>query len=200
MFNFLKRDKERIFWKWFVKNKSRVEIFIQSDFSDYSTYKELSRKMKNYNSNLFPEITMTETNKFVLIITPDGNEVGIKPTENLFDSRPKIENWIIEKYRQPCDEIELNFEGINYSLNDIEVIPKFKDDGKVDLNVFVKNIDRNKSKYENLAHLYFDHVLGEYNSMTKIECVNFHDLDQNKSNEKRIGLLELRKMMERNLP
>ena len=199
MFNLLKKDKEAIFWKWFVKNKSKIEIFIQSDFSDYTIYNKLTKNIKSYNSILFPEITMTEKHEFVLVITPDGDIKGIEPTKILFDSKPEIENWIIQKYRQPCDEIVLNFNGIKYPSSDIEIIPEFEDKDKVDLRIFIRNLKKDEQKYKSLAFLYLDHILGEFNSITKVRYIDFFNLEESQSVEGGISLLELRRQIEHKL-
>ena len=199
MFNLRKSDKEKDFWNWFVKNKSEIEKFIDSDFSDYSIYNQLTRKLKPYSSILFPELTKNENDEYVLIITPDGDEKGIEPTKKLFDKHPKMENWLVRKYRQPCDEIGLNFDGVEYPSRDIEIIPEFEDKDKVDLRIFVRNLNKDEKRYRSLAYLYLDHILGEFNSITKIRYVDFYHLDDGKSVKGGIGLLELRKLIEEKL-
>jgi hypothetical protein len=196
MFEFLKRNKEEQFWDWFVKNKSEIEIFLDSKSTDYTIYKALTKKLKNYNSILFPELTKTENNKYVLIITPDGNSEGIEPTKVLYREHPEIENWIVKKYRQPCDEIRLNFDGIEYPSSDIEIIPEFDNADKVNLNLFVRNLTKDENRYKSLAYLYLDHILGEFNTITKIGYVNFYHLDEDKRVKGGIGILTLRKLIE----
>lgn len=199
MFNLRRKDKEAIFWEWFVKNKIRIENFLDSDLSDYTEYKKLTQKLKSYNSILFPELTKTENDEYVLIITPDGAEEGIEPTKKLFSHCPQIEKWIVKKYRQPCDEIGLSFNGIEYPSSDIEILPEFEDESKVDLKIFVRHLNKDEKRYKSLAWLYLDHILGEYNSITKIRYVDFYHLNENKSVLGGISLLELRKLIEQNL-
>ncbi len=198
MFHLFIRDKEGDFWNWFTKNKTKIELFMDSDFSDYSMYNHLTKKLKSYNAILFPELTKTEGDQYVLIITPDGDEKGIEPTNKLFGKHPKLENWIIKKYRQPCDEIALNFDGIEYPSSDIEIIPEFEDN-KVDLRIFVRNLNKDEKRYKSLAYLYLDHILGEFNSITKVRYIDFYHLEEDKSVENGIGLLNLRKLIEERL-
>jgi len=37
--------KEEDFWKWFRMNKSKIETFMESDFSDYTIYNQLTKKI-----------------------------------------------------------------------------------------------------------------------------------------------------------
>lgn len=172
---------------------------MDSDFSDYTIYKRLTKQLKSYNSILFPELTKTQDGIYVLIITPDGDEKGIEPVQKLFESRPAIENWIVKKFRQPNDEIDLNFDGIEYPSSDIEIIPIFADQDRVDLEIFVRNLNQDEGKYKALAFLYLDHILGEFNTITKIRYVDFFHLDKDQSVKGSIGLLELRKLIEEKL-
>ena len=192
-----KNEKE--FWKWFLKNKFKIESFMESDFSDYSIYNQLKKEIKRYDSILVPELTKTEMDEYVLIITPNGNKDGMEPVRRLFDNHPKIENWIIKKFRQPCDDIRLNFDGIEYPSSDIQIIPILEDEKKFDLRIFVRNLDIDEKRYKSLAFLYLDHILGEFNSISKIRYIDFYHLGIDKFVEDGISLLELRKLIEEKL-
>lgn len=203
MFGFLKkntRTKEQKFWDWFIKNKVGLEKFITSDLTDYRLYNRLTREIKKCNPLLFPEMTISKDNKFVLIITPDGMRDGIVPTQNLFDKKPEVGNWIIKKFRQPLDTVELNFDGIEYSLSEIKVEHYVDyDREKVDIQVFVKGFDEKDTRMESLAWLYLDHVLGEYNTITKVGAVIFSDWKNVEKENDLLSLFELRKLIEREL-
>lgn len=199
MFNLLKKDKEESFWNWFKKNRFHIEKFMDSDFSNYTVYDQLTNRLRSYNSILSPELTKTEKDEYVLIITPNGDGKGIEATKKLFDRHPKIENWIVKKFRQACDEVRLNLDGIEYSSSDIEIIPEFEDEDKVDLEIFVRNLNKDERRYKNLAYLYLDHILGEFNSITKVRYIDFYHLDEHESVEGGIGLLKLRKLIEEEL-
>lgn len=203
MFNFLKSKSitpEEKFWDWFVKNKAKVEEFIVSNNRDYGIYNQLTKEIKKYNPLLFPEITMTEFDQYVLIITPDGLIDGIPPTQSLFDKKPDIENWLVRKFRQPTDEIDLNFNGVEFPSHDIEILPVINnEEDKIDIRVFIRDMNRDEKNYQSLAFLYLDHILGEFNTMTKIGFVDFYHLDHDKSIKNSISILELRKLIDREL-
>ncbi|WMJ75526.1 hypothetical protein RCC89_20530 [Cytophagaceae bacterium ABcell3] len=111
-----KISKEEAFWNWFLENKTKIEEFLDSNEKDFSIYNELTDRIQEYNELLFPELTKTNEGKYVLIITPDGIEDGVLPTQKLGESHPKVKNWIVKKFRQPRDEIFLSFNGVEYSL------------------------------------------------------------------------------------
>jgi len=203
MFEFLNRNRltgEQKFWNWFLKNKIGLEKFITSDLTDYRLYNQLTKEMKKYDSLLFPEITMTKDDEFVLIITPDGMPKGVLPTKKLFEGKPEINNWIIKKFRQPTDEIGLNYEGIDYPSSEIEIIPEIDNEkDKINIRVFIRNMDLDKKKYQSLAWLYLDHILGEFNTISKIGNIDFYNLEKDKSVEGGMSILEFRKLIETEL-
>jgi hypothetical protein len=135
-----------------------------------------------------------------LIITPDGLKEGVEPTEKIVTNKPYLKNWVIKKFRQPVNHINLKFNGIAYPLSDIQVLHKILPaQGKLDINVFITNMDQDEKKYQQLAFLYLDHILGEFNVITKIRYIDFHHLDEDKSIKGAISLLDLRKLIEQEL-
>ncbi|MEP7238091.1 MAG: hypothetical protein ABI685_09510 [Ferruginibacter sp.] len=196
----ISKNPEEKFWDWFIKNKEKIEKFIDSDHSNYSIYNKLTVEIQKYNTILVPELTKTEDDKYVLIITPDGIKGGVEPTKKLAEVSPEIDNWVIVKFRQPTDKITLNFKGLEYPSSDIEILPEIDHDKEiVDIHVFIRNMNKDEGLYQSLAFLYLDHILGEFNSITKIGYIDFHHLDENKQVENGITLLELRNLIADNL-
>ena len=205
MFKLFKKKEEtninpqEEFWGWFLDHKSDLEKFIDTKDRNYLIYNLLSKEIKKYNHNLHPEITKTD-GKYVLIITPDGKKEGVQPTKKLFENHPKIENWIVKKFRQPKDKIHLNFNGIEYPSSDIEIYPELiKEEDKVDIQVYIKNRDKDIKNHQSLAFLYLDHIIGEFNTITKVRYIDFYNLKENEAVEDSISILELRKLIEKEL-
>lgn len=115
------KDPEGIFWDWFHENKKNHEKFIDSNKSDTIFY---PIKLKVYNNLLSPELTKTNNGEYVLIVTPNGIKDDIEPTQKLAEAHPDLKNWIIKKFRQPRDEVTLNFKGLTYPSTDISIIPE----------------------------------------------------------------------------
>lgn len=205
MLNLFKRkdtskNPEEKFWNWFVENKSSIEKFMDSEHRDYSIYNKLTTEIQKYNTTLVPELTKTEDDKYVLIITPDGIKEGVEPTKKLAAESPVIDNWVIVKFRQPADNITLNFKGLEYPSTDIEVLPQTDyERDVVDVDVFIRNMNKDEGLYQSLAFLYLDHILGEFNSITKVGYIDFHHLDEDKKVQDSITLLELRNLIAENL-
>lgn len=196
----LSKSPEEKFWDWFIGNKDKIEKFIVSGSKDYSIYNQLTAEIQKYNSILFPELTISNDEKYVLIITPDGIKEGIEPTQKLALACPVIENWTVVKFRQPCDEIRLNFNGLEYPSSDIEIFAEIDYKREVvDVEIFIRNMYKDEENYKSLAFLYLDHILGEFNSITKVGYIDFYNLDEGKTVENGITILELRNLIVKEL-
>jgi len=196
MWLFKKKDKKKEFWNWFVSNKSELEKFIKSDNRDYAIYKQLTSKLQEFNTLLAPEITIDKDDNFVLIITPDGIKKGIEPTEEIVDAAPHLDNWIVKKFRQPSDRTGINFKGFELDFSDIKILRKFDLEAEhVNIAVCIKDYDKNDKRYLAAGFLCLDHILGEFNVLTRVNEIDFTDWKQ-LDNIESIDLLTLRKEIE----
>ncbi len=205
MFGLFKKKKpisrEETFWDYFVENKKSLEDFIDSDLTDYRPYKALTQKMQVYSDYLFPEITKYPNGKYVLVITPDGNQKGIPATEKLFSSKYDIENWVIEKFRQPKDNFtEFEYQGLKYPSSDIEILSQYDDvNEKMNIQVFIRNMNSDEAKYKTMAWIFLDNTLGEFNTISKLGTVDFFHLDKGKAVDNSISITELRHQIDREI-
>lgn len=188
--------RERHFWKWFVRNRVKIEKFIDTeDHEDYSIYNRLTAKIKRVNELLIPEVT-SDQDKYFLIISCDGISEGIKSVQKLYDSAPQIDNWVFIKFRQPKEKFDLNYKGLEFKYEDIKVWRKFDlEKEKVDIALLIKKYNNEDNRFKALGFLYLDHFIGEYNTMTRVGHIDFLDwntLEENKHIES-INLIDLKR-------
>ncbi|WP_405395952.1 hypothetical protein [Maribacter sp. Asnod2-G09] len=136
-----------------------------------------------------------------MVITPDGNPKGILPTEKLYTSKPELENWIIEKFRQPKDKFsDFEYDGLKFPSSDIEILANYNhESNKMDIKVFVRNMKLDEEKYKTIAWIYLDNILGEFNSIKKIRFVDFFHLNEGETAKNSISILELRNQMDKDI-
>jgi hypothetical protein len=184
------------FWKWFLENKLELERFIKNPSRDFAIYHEMTDELQRFSEMLYPEIAVDE-DKFILIITPNGLIEGIEPTREIVAAAPSIENWEVMRFRQPRDEVSLEHHGIKFGSEDIEIITEIDEvAAKVNIIVFLKGLNNNPKAYQTLAFLYMDHILGEFNTITKVGFIDFKHLEKDQTVDGSINLLELRKLIE----
>jgi len=187
------------FWKWFTENRIKLEEFINNPGRDFAIYHEMTGELQKFSELLYPEITIRD-NKYVLIITPNGMLEGVEPTREIVEAAPLFDNWEFVRFRQPLDQLSLEHDGIKYESSDIEILTELDEErNKVNILVFIRNMNNNPRGYQTLAFLYMDHILGEFNVITRVGYIDFKHLDKDKGVKDSISLLELRKFIEDHL-
>lgn len=187
------------FWKWFSDHRVKLEDFINDPNRDYAIYHEMTEELQKFSELLYPEITVKD-DTYVLIITPNGISEGIEPTREIVAAAPAFDNWEFVRFRQPMDDVSLEQQGLQYESTEIEVLPELdKERDKVNILVFIRNMNKDPRAYQTLAFLYMDHILGEFNVITKVGYIDFKHLDPGMAVADSISLIELRKLIEDHL-
>ncbi len=187
-----------MFWKWVLNYKSELEQFIEGNREEgYKIYNQLTKKMKTVDSRIHPELTINDNGEYRMIISCDGEAEAIPIVKSLFSEAPEMMNWEIVKFRQPKDSFEIDFSGLKFPSQAVQVLYKIDDNiDKIHIKLLIENYDKEDNRYGSLAFLYLDHIIGEFNSMTK---VGYIDLGKYENQSNTISLVELRKLIEDNL-
>ena len=189
---------KEIFWEWFDNNKSSIENFISSEHADYSIYETLSDKLKQYSEFLIPELTMTEDNKFVLVISCDGIKQGIPFANELVKNMKPIENWTVTVFRQPGPMECIPVNGLNLYRSNIFLQWQKSSSQKYFLTFYVKGFSPHDPNYEIATLLHMDHTIGEFNAMTRIEGLEIKKLGLFQSKKELKTLDELKSELDGN--
>ena len=190
------KSKEKKFWDWFVKNQQSIEHFVDN-MEDYSIYNELTKKLKDYHSELYPEVTK-EGDTYELIITPDGMKVGMEPTKKIVEKAPFLKNWELFRFRQAKDDFGIEIEDVSLELDSIKVLRFFREE-EVDIGVCIEDYDPENKSFHVAGFLMLDHILGEFNVLTRVGAVEFYDWNAIKPEHETVSLLVLRKEIEEKL-
>lgn len=164
------------FWEWFDYNKKEFESFLDSEARDYNVYEQLSEKLAQYSELLIPELTGNEKRQYVLVISCDGIRDGIPYVEELVDHATPIDNWVVQKFRQPGDMKSIPVSGLNLKKRKIYLTWNKDLSGKYELTFYVRGYSKRDSRYRSAIILHLDHAIGELNAMTKVVKVQFRRL------------------------
>ena len=164
------QSKYKDFWNWFEQNG---ELLFNFEDDIENVFDLLENELHKINEHLTFEFGPIKDNKREFIITADGIRDAFYEVENLYNHKPELEKWIIIKYRQRKNHIEIKMNDITLSMEDI-YFRLFKDDSKVGILVFIKDYD--KEKYGQMAFVLLDAALGEYDMETKVGAIEFFDV------------------------
>jgi hypothetical protein len=168
------QDKYSKFWKWFEKNSQLIFNF---ENDQEKIFDLLGKELNKIDENLTFEFGPIMENKREFIISADGIRESFDNVEDLYKIKPELPEWIIIKFR-PRKEI-----AYETKINDIMISPKdiyyklYKDETKVGILLFIKNYDKDNGIYKQLAYLFLDGAIGEYDMETKVGWINFADFN-----------------------
>lgn len=196
---FKKRVSASSFWKWFAQHTEGLENILDDKTDSMRAYEQLSKKIRRFHRDLVAEMTKDQEG-YVLILTPDGRRSGIKAVQELAAAAPAIPKWKVKRFRQAQDQIKLSLGGLELDIADIKVWREFDEKAEmVELNVFIKGYDESDSRFGSLTFLYLDHILGEFNLLTRVGPIAFWSWEELPPNVETVGLLVLRKEIEEKL-
>lgn len=166
------------FWIWLANYKTTLEEFLHSDFSDHTPYQNLCKEMEAYSAYLIPELTLTETGEYLLIISCDGQVSGVPDAVALYEAFPVIKGWKAQLYRQGQGFFRAQIEGVEFMENELmvrcQVVPE---SNQYDVVMHVQGLQPHDRRYERAALIYLDHSIGEYEVMTKIRKLSLAALE-----------------------
>jgi len=167
---------EEDFWTWFETNKTTIENLFDGKNEDHEIYKTPSENLNHYSEFLIPEITKKENNQLVLVISCDGVKKGIPFVESLTNNIRQFDNWRVQKYRNPdpVDLIPIN--GLSIKRNKIFITWNELPLKKYHVIFHTKVYSLKDIRYKAGTVLHLQNTIGELNSMTRIESVEFKNL------------------------
>jgi hypothetical protein len=178
------------FWIWLANNKTALEDFLHSDFSDHRPYQKLCMEMEAYSPYLIPELTLTEKGEYLLIVSCDGQQQGIPDAVALYEAFPVIKGWCAQLYRQGQGFFRARIEGVQFTEEELllncQAVPE---SDQYDVVLHVHGLTAEDRRVERAALIYLDHSIGEYEVMTKIRNLSLSSLKPWEPNR---GLITLR--------
>jgi len=165
---------EQDFWAWFGKNEAALFDF---EKDQDRIFKELSTEMKKVNGDLTFEFGPKENGKRDFVISAGGIQSSFPAVIALYNSSPKLDRWNFIKFRprRPFVDNEIDFGGTKVSAKDI-YFALDPEGSKVGITLFIKGYTATPDKsYEQIAYLFLDTALGEYDVETKVGAITVKD-------------------------
>ncbi len=167
---------EEKFWYWFQANEEMIYYF---EKDQENALEKIHQAIKKVHPDLVFEISgVHDAGKREFVISAGGLSEVISAVESLHAKAPQLDRWIFIKYRQrridnPAKGIKfegrlVSGEGVKYSLI------KDEDPQRIGVLLFFPNYSENDSQlFANVGFLLLDHMLGEYNVMTRVGYIDF---------------------------
>lgn len=163
-------SKEQRFWKWFTKNEARLFRF---EDDQESVFSELGERLRAVHPDLAFEFgPVRPDGKRDFVISADGLLRAFDAVESLAAEAPRLDRWSWIKFRQrggphvefTFDEITVNTEQVCYGMT-----PR---GDNVDVTIYFRDYRQEPHAiYEQSAFLILDHLLGEFDVVTRVAYV-----------------------------
>jgi hypothetical protein len=166
---------EKNFWSWFEKNESRIFDF---ETNQEKIVDEVILNIKKVNPNLTIEITrVLPKGQREFVISADGDKTAFPAVEALFNQAPALERWTWVKFRprMPIKGVGIEMNGKKVDAEDVNYILFEGDDkNKVGIMLFFDGFnEENKITFQQIGFILLDTALGEYDSVTQVDFVEF---------------------------
>jgi len=170
-------NKYEQFWLWFSDNEERIYNTIEINTLDIST--EIVNQLKQVHKELEFEIPFDhQNNKKQFIISADGLLYLFEEVQELVQSASRFHRWDIIAFRPRTYQIDqvIELDGLCLCYEDIffthsSTVP-------MDIDVYIKNYDETDHRYVHAYFLLLDTLIGEYDSVTKINNTTVSRYDQ----------------------
>ena len=158
---------EQKFWAWFQANSKRLHEF---EKDREKIFDELDAEMDKVDKGLQFEFGPDEEGVREFTIGAGGIKAVFPVVKDLVAAAPKMKEWKILAFRQPKSlDYRIKFGDQELTVDDFWFSYEKAPDGKTDIKVFIRGLNQeNKSTMHQLAFLFLDSAIGEYNVATKI--------------------------------
>lgn len=173
------KNKEQIFWNWFINNSEKIYNF---EKNQEKIFDEIANELDKLNLDLTFEIGPVENNKRDFVISAGGIKSAFPAVEKLYDTRPNLNNWNIIKFRpRRMLDNSITYQNLTIKPEDIRYL-FIKDDNpkKIGILLFIKGYKPSESSpYIQIGYLFLDQIIGEYDVETHVGTIDFMDFDSN---------------------
>lgn len=172
------KSKEEKFWNWFQENDEMLYTF---EKDRESVFDQLASQLHKVDKDLTFEFgPVLSDGKREFIISAGGIQRAFPCVENLFRKAPRLERWIVIKFRQRKNSLhDLSYANKTVKADDVFYM-SFKDDDpdKIGLMLFFKDYkEAEEDIWGQIGFLFLDEVLGEYDIETKVGAIVFESTE-----------------------
>ena len=175
------------FWTWFKKNEKSLRNF---ENNHEQILDAIFTEGKKIQDGIVFELQPPQNGIIMMTVSADGIRKSFPVVENIVAQAPKIEGWHFIAFRQriPIEEVKhmvLEIGGYQLDPTKMKFSPIVSQD-IVDMIIYADGIT--EDNYKQVAYgtfLLMDHLLGEYDCVTKVRNYDFHAMpvDHEKLNQ-----------------
>ena len=169
------------FWRWFKKNRMRIERLALGDQDQLPVYKEMTRRMHAFHPSIYPELSVDD------------------PVVHFTELYPVIEGWRIQRFRKPVNDpfAVFEYQDLICALEEVRVAYVLDEvEKKVHVALVIDGASRDDLRWHGMLYLLLDHAIGEFNTMMHVGGLDLMKVEELPPETPLITLDELRVVFE----
>ena len=178
MFKFLKKkDPIDDFWSWFEKNRTFYEDLDDSQLGE--NLGPIYEQVCSIAEGLAVEISRSVDGVRELVISANGDRSHFPTVSAIVAAAPRFDRWTVTAFRPRIPEASvLKADDLEFDISQMFFTP-VEEDGELIVFVFAENIkNKDERKVFGLGMIIIDNLLGEYDSVMKVQAFGFRDIEE----------------------
>lgn len=169
------------FWEWFIKReKTFHKVVNQGGNNNISKnfFDRIAPKLDELKEGIWYLTGMLNDNTADLILTSDGDIKNFYLIEELIAAAPKINGWKFRAHKPEhnIENVGIEMAGFSFSSDNLFFYSNDLKDYPDEITITIIHTDyneENKSDIINGSYIFIDNYLGELNSITLIDNIEF---------------------------
>lgn len=185
------------FWDWFRHNDQRIAKDMQSGDMPriQAALNDVDSRLQQANPGLsFLFGSKDKEGRYDFVVTADGNKEYFDAVKQFVKTSPKLDGWKLTAFRPPSGDpksIAIEMNGLKLTVADVQ-FQAFDFNGKLGITLYPKGLtEANYEPMGNATLMLLDHVVGEYDAVTKIDSMELHPVSEAEKGVPLQPLLEL---------
>ena len=169
------------FWKWFQQEEDKLFFY---EANEKELLPQTLAELQKINKELVFEIGPDTEGQREFFISANGMKNAFSEVIELVKFAPDLDRWQIVPFRQRKDvsDLEIQLEDIILTPNDINFSFE-KEKGRINLSLYVENMDDEDEKMYHMVFLLLDNIVGEYDVEMKIGSIDIYTDEDISENE-----------------
>lgn len=170
----LRKNPYKAFWAWFGRHSDE---YFNAAGDIGAVAAAVNGQLQKIDSNLEAEFGPLRSPQREVFISCNGIYRSAHQVSRLVDEAPAMIQWQVVAFKQRTDMQQATYSGVILSLDDIYYDYQFNENGRVNIALYIKGYS--KETHEacgTLGFIFLDHLLGEYDVMTKLGVIDFRPL------------------------
>ncbi len=170
--------KNNNFWKWFLQNEETLYNQLDDNPEEIST--QIYEQLSEVHPDLVFDIPFEKVDtRYEFIISADGDASLFPLVFDFVSDAPVLRFWTVIALRPRTDQADqaIDLDGLYMEYEDI-YYKIVNDTFPWELEIYIRNFEKEDNRYVHGYFLLLDTLLGEYNAVSYTQTISVSEYDE----------------------